>query len=149
MFNEIIYINLLAHIQFLVGTQSIIVTGTRQFSQQEKKKIYKHENQNQLWNHHSSYFTEKFLFIYPIIFSCIPTLCQALLLTLGMEWWTRQIKPLLARNFHSSGGKADSKQPQEIISDREECYEEHKTGWGASTLVGGLRGVMGEEWSFS
>lgn len=140
VFNEVIYINSSTHpvlSRYSVNSYWYLLI----FPIGKGKGINKHENQNQVWNHHSSYFTEKFLFIYSTMFSCRPTVCQALLLTLGMEWWTRQIRSLLSWNFHSSGGRQTVNSPGDNFRERE-CYEEHQTGWRASKVGGGGDGPL-------
>lgn len=84
-----IYTKFLVYIQLLAGVQLIAVLVFVRFPDRKKKKVNKHQNQNQLSDHHSSYVTKKFSsFILHIVLWYL--LCaRHCSLTLRMEWWTR------------------------------------------------------------
>lgn len=81
MFNEVIYTKFLVHFQLSVGAGLIVVTGICSISQQKNQKI----NMKIKTSMRSPFlFYREVFIIHSINIYFVPTVCQALLLTLGL-----------------------------------------------------------------
>ena len=83
MLNEVIYTKFLSHFQLSVGAGLIVVTGICSVSQQKNKRINM-KVKTSMRSPFLIFYREVFI-SHSINISFVPTVCQALLLTLGLE----------------------------------------------------------------
>lgn len=70
--------------------------------------------------------------------SCAPSACQTLLQTLEIKWLTRQIRFLLSRNCHSSGGRQTVNNPSWWFQTEMSAVKEQGRRWRASEVNEGV-----------